>query len=68
LIDYGPDYGMTDERLEFRPMSVWLGVEGTVADRLKLRATFETLVSRLFRDMTNQGVLGSGMTRLDPGR
>ena len=30
--------------------------------------SFESLVCRLFRDMTNQGVLGPGVTRLDPGR
>jgi hypothetical protein len=30
------------------------------------RRSFETLISRLFQDMTNQAVLGSDMTRLDP--
>jgi hypothetical protein len=25
LIEYGPDFGMTDERLEFRPTAVWWG-------------------------------------------
>jgi hypothetical protein len=55
----------------------------TILRRLLLRRTFETrrpgrsdalgaglrrLECCLFRDMTNQGVLGPGVTRLDPGR
>jgi hypothetical protein len=33
----------------------------------ELRLTFETLECGLFRDMTNEGVLGPGKTCLDPG-